>query len=140
MDDRADSTPKAFARTTAALGGVALGALALALSLHNLQRPHALDDWVFWVPVTLFLLALATLGEWFALRGDRPESRAALWSSWKGGALVGAVGFVLGFAGPLLLWPHGNLGPLLGILVTGPLGFVAGALGGLGFRRPRRTA
>jgi hypothetical protein len=42
---------------------------------------------------------------------------------------VGGVSFVAGFAGPLLL-SNANQGPLLGIFVTGPLGFLLGALGG----------
>jgi hypothetical protein len=42
---------------------------------------------------------------------------------------VGAVGLAIGFVSPLVLSPKANLGPLLGILLTGPLGFVVGALG-----------
>jgi len=44
--------------------------------------------------------------------------------------VVGSVGFVLGFFGPLL-FSDSNLGPLLGIFVTGPLGLLAGALIGI---------
>lgn len=43
---------------------------------------------------------------------------------------VGAVGFILGYIGPLLV-SDSNLGPLLGIFVTGPLGLLAGALIGI---------
>jgi hypothetical protein len=53
---------------------------------------------------------------------------------------VGAIGLFAGFVGPLLL-SDSNLGPLLGILITGPLGFVAGALAAGAFgatvRNPR---
>ncbi len=41
-----------------------------------------------------------------------------------------------GFLGPLVLSPKASLGPLLGILLTGPLGFVLGALIG-GMRQPK---
>jgi hypothetical protein len=44
---------------------------------------------------------------------------------------VGVVSFLLGFIGPLLLAPHANQGPLLGIFITGPLGAAAGALCGV---------
>jgi hypothetical protein len=44
--------------------------------------------------------------------------------------VVGSVSFVLGFVGPLL-FSDSNLGPLLGIFVTGPLGLLAGALIGI---------
>ena len=45
---------------------------------------------------------------------------------------VGGIGFALGFFGPLVITPTNNLGPIWGIFVTGPLGFAAGALVGLG--------
>jgi hypothetical protein len=45
---------------------------------------------------------------------------------------VGAVAFLAGFAGPILLWPDNPQGPLLGLFLTGPLGFVVGTLVGLG--------
>lgn len=51
---------------------------------------------------------------------------------WVGWALlaVGAIGFVGGFFGPIVFAPEANQGPLLGIFITGPLGFVLGAVGG----------
>lgn len=45
----------------------------------------------------------------------------------KWAMVVGAIGFCAGFFGPMLLAPDANQGPLLGIFITGPLGFVAGA-------------
>ncbi len=42
------------------------------------------------------------------------------------GVVVGFAGFVLGFFGPMVLAPGANQGPLLGIFITGPLGFLAG--------------
>lgn len=47
-----------------------------------------------------------------------------------GALITGAVGFAGGFFGPLLLTPGSNQGPLLGLLFTGPAGFVLGAVGG----------
>ena len=44
---------------------------------------------------------------------------------------IGTPAFLLGFIGPLILYPAANLGPLLGIFVTGPLGCLVGALGGI---------
>ena len=47
------------------------------------------------------------------------------------GALAsGGIGFAGGFFGPILLMPEANQGPLLGIFITGPLGFVLGVIGG----------
>src|SRR5688500_16328271 len=39
-----------------------------------------------------------------------------------GGLIVGAIGFILGFFGPIVFNWGGNQGPLLGIFLTGPLG------------------
>ena len=44
---------------------------------------------------------------------------------------IGAIAFLAGFAGPILLTPDSPQGPLLGIFVTGPLGFILGAVIGL---------
>ena len=52
------------------------------------------------------------------------------WSAGMAGA-VGAIGFALGFVGPILLEPDSPQGPLLGIFVTGPFGVILGALLGL---------
>lgn len=45
-------------------------------------------------------------------------------------ALVGGVSFLIGYIGPALL-SDSNLGPMLGIFITGPLGFLLGALVGI---------
>src|SRR5438045_3286290 len=45
---------------------------------------------------------------------------------------AGAASFLLGFVGPILTRPDSPQGPLLGIFVTGPLGFALGAGLGLG--------
>jgi hypothetical protein len=43
------------------------------------------------------------------------------------GLVVGAIGFGVGFVGPMIWAPGANQGPMLGIFVTGPIGFVVGA-------------
>lgn len=47
------------------------------------------------------------------------------------GVILGVIGFVGGFVGPLIFTPEANQGPLLGIFITGPLGFVLGLVVGL---------
>jgi hypothetical protein len=51
-------------------------------------------------------------------------------SAVKWGLIVGGTGFILGFVGPIIVAPGANQGPLLGIFVTGPLGFLGGLLFG----------
>ena len=47
------------------------------------------------------------------------------------GALVsGGIAFSIGFFGPVILLPSSNQGPLVGIFITGPLGFLIGGIGG----------
>ena len=61
---------------------------------------------------------------------DQP-ARSGLFSSIVRGALItGAIGFALGFFGPMIFAPGANQGPMLGIFITGPLGLVVGAIGG----------
>lgn len=42
--------------------------------------------------------------------------------------LAGGLSFAAGFFGPIFLTPGNNLGPLFGIFITGPIGFLAGAV------------
>lgn len=53
-------------------------------------------------------------------------------------AVVGGVAFAAGFFGPIIFTPEANQGPLLGIFITGPLGFVIGM--GIGVWREARRA
>jgi uncharacterized membrane protein YeaQ/YmgE (transglycosylase-associated protein family) len=46
----------------------------------------------------------------------------------KWAATLGLCGFLAGFIGPLILVPEANQGPLLGIFITGPIGFLAGII------------
>ena len=41
--------------------------------------------------------------------------------------IIGACAFFIGFAGPLM-FSDSNLGPLLGIFITGPLGYLLGGV------------
>lgn len=47
-----------------------------------------------------------------------------------GGLIVGSIGLVGGFIGPIIFTPESNLGPLLGLFITGPLGFIIGMVVG----------
>jgi hypothetical protein len=47
-----------------------------------------------------------------------------------GAVILGAIGFIGGFFGPLIFAPDANQGPLLGLFITGPLGFIGGGVAG----------
>ncbi len=46
------------------------------------------------------------------------------------GFRLGLLGFAGGFFGPMVFMPDANQGPMLGIFITGPLGFVVGLVAG----------
>lgn len=111
---------------------------------------------VFWVPFSLvsflpghFLLApvgsLAAAvwaGRYTWRRTEDAREGGVLAMTLTGALVVGGVGFVGGFFGPMIFAPDANQGPLLGLFITGPLGFLAGGVGGLvyGFVRRSRHA
>ena len=78
--------------------------------------------------VVMVLLALAVavgygaFGEQWRTRFRRAMAPALL---------LGGIGFAAGFFGPIVFAPEANQGPLLGIFITGPLGFLIGLLWGI---------
>jgi hypothetical protein len=73
-----------------------------------------------------------------------PEGRGRIVARWCAttAGVVGAVSFLVGFAGPIILHPNSPQGPLLGIFFTGPLGAIVGAVVGalIGLVVPRAPA
>ena len=104
---------------------------------------HNFDGTFYWksAVILMFPVTLALVGWWFALWGHRAIHRARIKWAVIGGAALGAIGFIGGFAGPLIFAPEANQGPLLGIFVTGPIGFLAGIWGGAvyGFLKVRQS-
>jgi hypothetical protein len=47
-----------------------------------------------------------------------------------GGIIIGSIGFIIGFLGPIIFSSSSNQGPLLGIFITGPIGFLIGLVSG----------
>jgi len=82
-----------------------------------------------WVTAFLGAVAGGVLGALFT----QPSGAGRNVARWCVGmaALVGVISFLAGFVGPILLKPDSPQGPLLGILITGPLGVVVGAILGL---------
>ena len=56
----------------------------------------------------------------------------------KPAVILGAIAFAVGFFGPIIWAPDANQGPLLGIFITGPIGFFVGLAWGV-FRAVQRT-
>ncbi len=83
-----------------------------------------------WLATGASFLTAAGLA-WLTWRGMGAETRGVFGTTMTWAAIIGSVGFCAGFFGPMLLAPQANQGPLLGLFITGPLGFVGGAIGGL---------
>lgn len=75
----------------------------------------------------LVLLVLVVLLNYGAL-GARWQERVR--RAMRPALLLGAIGFAAGFFGPMILRPGANQGPMLGIFITGPGGFLLGLLYG----------
>ncbi|HYC33746.1 MAG TPA: hypothetical protein VEB59_15765 [Gemmatimonadales bacterium] len=57
--------------------------------------------------------------------------RGVVGRAMKPALLVGGIGFAAGFFGPIIFRPDANQGPLLGIFITGPGGFLVGLVYGV---------
>ena len=103
----------------------------------------------YWIGAFLAVPAAIATGRfvWTKL-GSEPrgpassEGQGPAASVFLGAVLLGGLGFTGGFLGPIIFTPEANQGPLLGIFIAGPLGFLVG--GGAGFvywaARGRRTS
>src|SRR5687767_6499059 len=74
--------------------------------------------------------ALAGWWTWRRTDGVNKSKPGVLAMTLRWAFIAGGIGFALGFFGPIIFMPGANQGPMLGIFITGPLGFVGGALGG----------
>jgi hypothetical protein len=119
-----------FVRIAAALLGVAAAALAA-----NSMVVVGFDRISVMIQATLLTAAFFFL--WFAALAHSPSELDKLGHTLLIGLVVGALGFVVGFFGSLIFSPGANLGPLLGIFITGPGGFVLGSVGGFVWTRVR---
>ena len=55
----------------------------------------------------------------------------------SGALLIGAISFIIGFIGPMLIVPEANQGPMLGLFIAGPIGTIVGAIAGLIYAKKR---
>jgi len=111
-------------RVFAAIGAF-LVVKAFSLFLLSLALPDTLEGAVS--PVSTVCAFAAAYGVWQWLGKG---TRGVLYAMVCGAAVLGAIGFIGGFVGPLIFTPEANQGPLLGIFITGPLGLVIGAVAG----------
>ncbi len=81
------------------------------------------------IPIILSLLIAVIVG-FIVWKQTGTVSNGLLKYIIMGGIIIGSIGFILGFFGPIIFSPSANQGPLLGIFITGPIGFLVGLVGG----------
>ena len=83
----------------------------------------------WWIASLISLLCAIAVGRYVWVKSvSAPENLAS--RVVYGALVVGGIGFSAGFFGPIIFNPGANQGPLLGIFITGPLGFLLGGIGG----------
>jgi hypothetical protein len=90
-----------------------------------------------WIPGIICLLCAASVG-WYVWKKLGSAQHELISNTLLGAVVLGAIEFCAGFFGPIIFTPEANQGPLLGIFITGPLGFLFGAVGGFLYWLMRR--
>jgi len=90
---------------------------------------HGFDPDLIWLQLALATVVTLCAGLFFC--SHNVGGRTMVLFSLAGAVVLGGIGFVAGFWHPELFGSRGNLAPLMGVFVTGPVGFVCGALVGI---------
>ena len=83
----------------------------------------------YWISLASSVLLAILVGRYIWLQTGSSHS-GFVRSVALGALMTGAIAFSAGFFGPIIFTPNANQGPMLGIFITGPLGFIVGGLGG----------
>ena len=82
-----------------------------------------------WVSVTLALVSAILVG-WYAWKLVAGEKMGVGVSVICGALMLGGLGFIIGFLGPMIVAKDTSQGPLVGVFIGAPLGVILGAVGG----------
>ena len=82
-----------------------------------------------WMSVTLALFS-AILAGWYTWQLVAGEKVGVGVSVICGALMLGGLGFIIGFLGPMIVAKDTSQGALVGVLMTAPLGVILGAIGG----------
>ncbi|MDX1489626.1 MAG: hypothetical protein R3268_15570 [Acidiferrobacterales bacterium] len=114
---------KIFVRSLAVFLAMAITLFMLATMISIFARPGDAVSIVTAIPI-------AVLVGWWLWRATSGVTLGPIASILVGSLVTGASAFALIFLGLLLFAPDANQGPLLAIFIVGPLGLVAGGVGG----------
>ncbi len=82
--------------------------------------------------IILLLLVIVVL----IIRKSNPAKSSGLYV-FAGGLIMGITGLVLGMLYAFIFYPSNNLLPIIGILITGPIGFIIGLFAGYFYWRQK---
>jgi len=94
-----------------------------------------LPDWL----CGALALSAAILVAWYTWKLVSGEKMGTGVSVLCGALMLGGLGFIIGFLGPMILAKDTSQGPLVGIFITAPLGLILGAIGGYSFASRQRA-
>lgn len=86
------------------------------------------------VSISLIITSIILIFLWKKTENVLVPKNLGAWML-MGGFTIGVITFIFGYFGPMIYFPKSNDGPLLGILVTGPFGFLIGLIAGMLFWR-----
>lgn len=85
---------------------------------------------ILWIKILFISMAVLTAGSLFWTFANKGSVLSLVSHIFTGALIVGSIGFIGGFFGPIIFMSDANQGPLIGFF-TGPIGFLLGGLGGL---------
>ena len=89
--------------------------------------------------IYLIIYAIPVVSLWVVVHYGPVKSRWWRHENPLGVALfVGGIAFLIGFIGPMIVYPEANQGPLFGVFYGGPVGTLLGLLWGIERARRRR--
>jgi hypothetical protein len=91
-----------------------------------------------WLPPIIALVCAVAAGRYVWISHGSTSTGGAMPTALLWALMVGGISFVLGFVGPMIFAPSANQGPMLGIFITGPLGFLLGGIAGFVYSRRRK--
>jgi hypothetical protein len=112
-------------------------AIRVVLALIVFPAVWLFSYWLFFAQIVpenalalaeVLALATAFLAAWFVWRRTASAGGGFLSAVFGGAVILGSITFAAGFFGPMVFMPEANQGPLLGLFITGPLGFIAGGV------------
>ncbi len=125
ISNQSDTSSYIVPRVVATIGALFFTIFQIFV-IHNQLLMEARYLAIVFAPPSLGIEIVAIFCWWFALRGHVLESRRRMKFAIKGGLILGGIGFV----GGIVMTLGSNLGPLVGIFFTGPIGLFLGFVGG----------